>query len=71
MTDIRQAKWDVSCDVDFERFSSGEQLTFVKTIHDSTDLSDGFKFSVYGLLDSQGRFHMLGHETELPKERQA
>lgn len=59
---MNQSKWDVTSDVEFESFSSGDKLTFVRAEHDSLELSDGFKFSVYGLLDERGRFIMLGHE---------
>jgi hypothetical protein len=60
---MKQAKWNLTSDIDFTQFSSGEQLTFVQAMHDNSSVSDGFKFFVHGLIDGQGRFHMLGHET--------
>lgn len=69
---MRQSKWDVSSDVDWESFSSGESLTFIKAEHDNLSVQingqPGFKFEVYGLLDEEGKFHMLGHSVEVEKE---
>jgi hypothetical protein len=62
MTGPRQSKWNVTSDIDFERFSSGDRLTYVEAVHDNSENEGGFKFFVRGLLDDQGRFHMIGHE---------
>lgn len=59
---MNQSKWCTTSDVNFEDFCSGDKLVFVRAEHDTLSVSDGFKFSVYGLIDEQGCFHMLGHE---------
>lgn len=67
---LHQSKWDVTCGIDFEAFSSGDELTFVRAKHDNSNETDGFKFEVYGLIDPQGRFHVIGHSVEPVKEEQ-
>lgn len=59
---MRQSKWDISSEIDYTDFSSGDKLVFVVATHDNSGHSGGFKFSVHGLLDDQGRFHVIGHE---------
>lgn len=61
---MRQSKWNVTSKLDWDEFSTGETLTFVVAKHDTTEESGGFKFEVHGLLDAQGRFHVIGHSVE-------
>jgi hypothetical protein len=65
---VKQASWNVMSDIDWELFSTGEPLTFVRATHDTSDQTNGFRFSVSGLLDPQGRFHVISHETSLPEK---
>ena len=58
---INQSSWDVTSNIDWVHFGSGQRLTFVIATYDSLELSDGFRFEIRGLLDEQGKFHVIAH----------
>lgn len=66
---MRNAKWDVSNGIDFDLFDTGATFTFVRAVAEQTCTPE-FKFEAYGFLDSQGRFYLVGHSTELPDTTQ-
>lgn len=68
MEEMKEAIWDVSGSVPWDCFSSGDKLTFIVAKHDNTNLRNGFKFEVSGLIDGEGKFHILGYETKVSKE---
>jgi hypothetical protein len=60
---MNQSKWDLTTEIDWDKFGSGEKLTFVRCMDEARKTHDGdFTSIVTGFFDEQGRFFIVGTE---------
>jgi len=62
--DIRNSSWSTSTAIEWDSFSNGEELRFVRAKSEKDGTEEGFIFECCGILDGQGRFHLVSHEVK-------